>query len=915
MAILSEQLEAIFQEIKTNFARHQQIQVTPIAGDPPEQYRVTYHLQGFCKENGGEIRICPDHIITITLPFGFPHFPPNCTPEGPVFHPDFDRAAICIGEFWESNPSLAELIIHIGRMLCGEIYSSNNAFNEEAAAWYKENQDKLPVDSIRKFSAPEKQPLPPPEKERAAPTPLITPQSLNIADDTLFASNKRVTIDDGESSEQTEITFSEATTEKSFAHPLSLQRSPATPQHQKSESNLNNQDQHKRGEAQKKHQEGETFEHQGQPARALERYQTVKSLAPDFPEIDKDISRAQYSVEMLGDWAAEDSLEEDTNGKKKSASKPKEKKAEPPSLKNPSVQQERKQTSRWPAIIIGSGCTTVLFLLTSAYFFFNTQLEHAQARFEECKQLLEKNLLLDADQKCSDAMELTFKVLFIKQQEKNLLTEKIKEIQRSEKLKKGLAFSEKTTSLPEWQKFMLLADTYLADDKWKEALGNYTHALQLATETPTIDNAILNKIRNNIATAQFNIYLQAGEQALAESKGDAAKNNFDKAMDLAKQNPHILPEAISQIKSLTGQIEFNKLMTAGEENFSKGNWQNALVAFEQAQKIDQNFSFSNAKTVASLQEVLVKTKVFNALEQGKRAFADAQWDQAINQYETAIKLLEENREILQRDNPLQSQQKISRLMLHAAIIRDKQSVASHLKNKDFIPAIDKLQTIIEIINMSSFGREQEFQTIIKETKLSINQAQEDSLIAEQTSYLTNNYQKLFTKNNPTLHAENLSQPRVNFLKKINNTLLFKLQCFEQGHGRPVLLQINYIYNPTTKQWHFFNNDKSEDEQEAKTTGQNILSSAYQAQEDQVISEQISYLTNNFQALFIEDNPTLLRENLSKPQANFVKKMGEKILFQLQCLDKRADKPTLLKTNYLYDPANNQWEIYPNKKSR
>ncbi|MDO9041880.1 MAG: hypothetical protein Q7U64_06000 [Desulfocapsaceae bacterium] len=913
MAILSEQLEAIFQEIKTNFAHHQQIQVTPIAGDPPEQYRVTYHLQGFCKKDGGEIQICPDHIITITLPFGFPHFPPNCTPESPVFHPDFDQAAICIGEFWEKTPSLAELIIYIGRMLCGEIYSSNNAFNEEAAAWYKDNQDKLPLDTIRKLPAPEEQPQPSPEEERTIPAPLA-PLSLDIVDDALFSDNERITINDRESSEQTEDLFTETATEKTFP-PLAPHSSPAIPKDQEPKNTRKSLSLEKDQEARKIHQEGEDFEHQGQPAKALERYQTVKDLAPDFPEIDKDISRAQYSVEMLGDWVTEDSLKEDTNDKKKSTAEPKGKKTEPPAPKSPATQQQREQTSLWPVILVGSGCLAVLLTLTGAYLYFNSQLGQAQTRFEECQQLLDKDLFSDADQKCTDALELTFKVLFVKQQEKKLLTEKIKGLQSSEKLKNGLAFSEKTTSLPEWQKFMLLADTNLADDKWKDAITNYTHSFQLATDIPTVDHATLNKIRRNIATAQFNIYLQTGEQALAESNGDAAKNNFDKAMELAKQNPHIPPEAISRIKSFTGQIEFNKSMAAGEENFSKGNWQNALVAFEQAQKIDQTFSFSNAKTVASLQEVLVKTKVFNALEQGKKAFADAQWDQAINQYETAIQLLEENSEVLRRDNPLQSQQKISRLMLHAAIIRDKQNVASYLKNKELTQAIDKLQGIIETINMSSFVKEQEFQTIIKETRLSINQAQEDILIGEQTSYLTNNYQKLFTKNNPTLNAENLSQPRATFLKKTNNKLLFKLQCSEQGHGRPVLLQISYIYNPTTKQWHFSNNDKPEGEQETENAGQNILSSAYQAQENQVISEQISYLTDNFQALFIEDTPTLLRENLSKPQASFVKKMGEKMLFQLQCFDKGTDKPTLLKTNYLYDPANNQWEIYTNKKSK
>jgi hypothetical protein len=63
-----------------------------------------------------------------------------------------------------------------------------------------------------------------------------------------------------------------------------------------------------------------------------------------------------------------------------------------------------------------------------------------------------------------------------------------------------------------------------------------------------------------------------------------------------------------------------------------------------------------------------------------------------------------------------------------------------------------------------------------------------------------NYQKIFTQNNPALIAENLSQPRVTFLKKIGNRLLYRIQCFEQGHNRPVLLQTSYIYDPATKQW-------------------------------------------------------------------------------------------------------------------
>ena len=128
-----------------------------------------------------------------------------------------------------------------------------------------------------------------------------------------------------------------------------------------------------------------------------------------------------------------------------------------------------------------------------------------------------------------------------------------------------------------------------------------------------------------------------------------------------------------------------------------------------------------------------------------------------SQLETAIQLLEENSEILRRDNPQQSQQKISKLMLHAAVIRDKQKVAGHLKNKEFTQAIDTLHTIIETINLSTFAKEQEFQTIIQETNTSLNQAQNDRLVAGRRRLLTENYQKLFIQNNRT-NCYNLSTP-------------------------------------------------------------------------------------------------------------------------------------------------------------
>ena len=113
MAIATEQLEAIHQEITQAFSDDPQITVVPAEGTPPDTYEITYKIEGLQKVDGGAVEKADSHIIRISIPFGFPHFPPSCKPQSPVFHPDFDPAAICIGDFWEKNRSIVDLISHI----------------------------------------------------------------------------------------------------------------------------------------------------------------------------------------------------------------------------------------------------------------------------------------------------------------------------------------------------------------------------------------------------------------------------------------------------------------------------------------------------------------------------------------------------------------------------------------------------------------------------------------------------------------------------------------------------------------------------------------------------------------------------------------------------------------------------------
>jgi hypothetical protein len=65
----------------------------------------------------------------------------------PVFHPNFDDATVCIGDFWAASEGLDDLIIRIGRMIAYQEYNTKSPLNGLAAKWAAQNTNLLPVDA------------------------------------------------------------------------------------------------------------------------------------------------------------------------------------------------------------------------------------------------------------------------------------------------------------------------------------------------------------------------------------------------------------------------------------------------------------------------------------------------------------------------------------------------------------------------------------------------------------------------------------------------------------------------------------------------------------------------------------------------------------------------------------------------
>jgi ubiquitin-protein ligase len=132
--------------LRRRFANWPLIELSGSAGMPPEVFRFTYRVKGLYVAPSGEILERNVHLLEVNLSLGYPRRAPQCRMIAPVFHPNFDDASVCIGDFWAASEGLDELIIRIGRMIAYQEYNTKSPLNGLAAKWAAQHTDLLPID-------------------------------------------------------------------------------------------------------------------------------------------------------------------------------------------------------------------------------------------------------------------------------------------------------------------------------------------------------------------------------------------------------------------------------------------------------------------------------------------------------------------------------------------------------------------------------------------------------------------------------------------------------------------------------------------------------------------------------------------------------------------------------------------------
>ncbi len=135
------------QAVMDAFVNTPLIRVVAHTGDPAEVYRVQYQVRGLRLNRDNEPVQCALHEVEIKMVKDYPRLPPQCRMLTPIFHPNIDESAICIGDHWTAGEDLSLLIIRIGEMIAYQAYNIKSPLNAQAAMWSDLNIKRLPIDS------------------------------------------------------------------------------------------------------------------------------------------------------------------------------------------------------------------------------------------------------------------------------------------------------------------------------------------------------------------------------------------------------------------------------------------------------------------------------------------------------------------------------------------------------------------------------------------------------------------------------------------------------------------------------------------------------------------------------------------------------------------------------------------------
>jgi tetratricopeptide (TPR) repeat protein len=703
-------------------------------------------------------------------------------------------------------------------MIAGEIYSTENVFNDSALAWYKKIANQLPFEHLDFTSS--KQDI---DEPLIISDEDLLPPDIDTLEDDDFTSHPDY-LDTEEKSDPNEISFPAAgqpsgkssinrihllIRQKRY-YELSLFLNDLADDEQFGDrAEIEENVKSLLNKAKNLQREAEEYEHQGNPQKALEFFEKVAELVPDFPNLQENIERTQSSIELsTDDWASGETFaaqesetqEESTTTKKRVA-----------------FFEETTKASFKFLPLLGIIILLVLAVIfITPYFTSRSHLEKADRFYTECSNLISNGQFHKAQVECDAALATLKKISLYKKDARDALEKEIKKTLASEEMIQGLSgrvfFQGKYVRkidmdrVLEFNAIKKEADLLLNSSKWQDASDKYQTALKTAQPIlSSIEESLLTEIENSISVAEINLSIDRGFTLLSRTELDKSAEVFSTALVQAEQLPEELGSGlIARIEPKLHEIEYLRHLDLGKKFFYSNDWESAIAQYKKALTLQKTTAVDlESDEAKTLYANMAEAELFAFINNAKNAFSQSEWDEAIEMYQEAINLLDSKKDLLQRIDPKEIRLQLQRIILRTRIVQHKQLADQQLEKQQYSLAVASLENVTSAIKASGFADDTEFQAIATGTRQTIAETRGKAAIAQRIRYLEKNYKDIFAANYSAAIPEYLSSPKATFLRFEEGKELYEIQCIERNRGRQLRLVMLYSYDPAQNRWAFY----------------------------------------------------------------------------------------------------------------
>jgi len=788
MAMGSQQIAEDYEQLKDLLELYPNISIIKTEGQPPDNYEIEYTLRGYIKEEDNTISIGQKHRVRLSLPFGYPHFAPIAKPLTPIFHPDIDPAAIRLADRWQQNSSLPDLVLHIGEMICGNIYTLEDPFNQEAADWYARQQKQLPLDSISIADI---------EETDVSLDSLVddTFASLGLESDDFLKPEKPVDAQD------IQYIRDLVAQNKIFTANKLLSEVPETaffPDREDVQQEI--------GKALRKTDQlfklAEQLEDMAKFDEAIEVADNLLAIAADAPGAEALRTRIQQSFQLTQSVGTSSKKEERIEKTQETKEKP-----TPP--------KDLVKLERWKRAFPLKPILLVLLVLgvaiasISLYFKDQNMLSQSQASLLKGQLLLDKKQFDQALEALEEAKDLLSRLTILRfrksSQEKEVntlinsseLQEGLKGrvLYQGEYIPSGLASDQEELTILTDQ-----AQSLAGQNKLVESLTLYRQALKFATDHNLgKQQAVINEI---IQSLELRHTLAVAERAEQDKNWDEAAVAYRKALTLSGNIKNL--GTASDITHRMTAATFRHELDQSKKAFNQSQWKETVRYLEQAQQaINLNPNVVSEKERQDLRRLLINAHLYLMLSTAREAYEQKNWTQAIEEYQKALNLLAQEPD--SAENMLgESLGKIEKtlLMVKIAQIQDLLLVAEGKSDPNAV--LTHCKEIQQLIKTSNHQNDPAVKTVLQKINEKIEKQQGLLVQSEKIAWLEEHFEEIFRANYPTFRGSKLMQPKAVFLKRIGNKIIFTLTCLERSQGSSSKLELNYQFDSSNGKWSVYN---------------------------------------------------------------------------------------------------------------